>query len=269
MIDLGCEWLHSADRNVLVQVARDLRFTVDEGTPNWGGPRRPQFPEARAGGISRRVRSLLGRAGTAAESGGADRPASDFLPPGGRWNALIQSISTYYNGTELENVSVVDLGRYEDSGVNWTIREGYGAMLAAAAGRICRSLSVAVAHRIDHSGKRVRVETSRGTIETGAVIVTLPTPLIAGGALASSGLAGEDQYGGAPAARSRRQDLLRNHRGFDAPEGHLYGAIDSIETISFDIFPAGGRLVAGFLGAFARRLEHEGVASDGSRRAAS
>ena len=31
-----------------------------------------------------------------------------------RWNALIQTISTYYNGTELENVSVVDLGRYED-----------------------------------------------------------------------------------------------------------------------------------------------------------
>ena len=262
VIDLGCEWLHSADRNVLVQVARDLRFTVDEGTPNWGGHVGRNFPKREQAEYRAASEALWDVLEQAAESGGADRPASDFLPPGGRWNALIQSISTYYNGTELENVSVVDLGRYEDSGVNWTIREGYGAMLAAAG----KDLPVAfgcVAHRIDHSGKRVRVETSRGTIETGAVIVTLPTPLIAGGALACHPALPEKTEAAARLPLGLADKIFFEITGgFDAPEGHLYGAIDSIETISFDIFPRGRPLVAGFLGgAFARRLEHEGVAA--------
>ena len=35
-LDLGCEWLHSADQNPLVAIARDNGFIVDEGEPGWG-----------------------------------------------------------------------------------------------------------------------------------------------------------------------------------------------------------------------------------------
>src|ERR1700691_2834515 len=34
--DVGCEWLHSAERNPWVDVARELGLGIDETLPNWG-----------------------------------------------------------------------------------------------------------------------------------------------------------------------------------------------------------------------------------------
>ena len=35
-LDLGCEWLHCADRNPWTGVARQLGFALDREPPNWG-----------------------------------------------------------------------------------------------------------------------------------------------------------------------------------------------------------------------------------------
>lgn len=262
VIDLGCEWLHSADINPLVQVARECGFTVDEGTPNWGGHVGRNFPKRDQAEYRAASEAFWDALEKAAEDGIADRPASSFLQPNGRWNALIQTISTYYNGTELENVSIVDLGRYEDTGVNWTIREGYGAMLAGAGRNLPVALKCA-AQRIDHSGARVKVETNRGTIEARAVIVSVPTPLIASGALSFHPALPDKRNAAANLPLGLADKIFFEITGgFDGSEGHLYGATDSIETISFDISPRGRPLVAGFLGGeFARRLEREGIAA--------
>ena len=34
--DLGCGWLHSADRNPWVAIARNLGLTIDQTQPGWG-----------------------------------------------------------------------------------------------------------------------------------------------------------------------------------------------------------------------------------------
>src|SRR2546423_9614895 len=34
-MDLGCEWLHSADRNVLAPLAKQLGFAINERRPDW------------------------------------------------------------------------------------------------------------------------------------------------------------------------------------------------------------------------------------------
>src|SRR5205085_8016011 len=34
-MDLGCEWLHSADRNVLAPLAKQLGFGINERRPDW------------------------------------------------------------------------------------------------------------------------------------------------------------------------------------------------------------------------------------------
>src|SRR5258707_8177368 len=33
--DVGCGWLHSADRNSFVPIARQLRFEIDQKRPRW------------------------------------------------------------------------------------------------------------------------------------------------------------------------------------------------------------------------------------------
>src|SRR5260221_14111186 len=47
-----------------------------------------------------------------------DVSAATFLEPLGQWNALINAVSTYANGAELERVSARDGSRYDDSGVD-------------------------------------------------------------------------------------------------------------------------------------------------------
>ena len=66
-----------------------------------------------------------------------DRPGRHFLEPDAQWNGLINAVSTYVNGAELERVSARDFVRYADSGVNWRVVEGYGTTIARMR-RACR-----------------------------------------------------------------------------------------------------------------------------------
>src|SRR5258707_9491846 len=65
-----------------------------------------------------------------------DVSAATFLEPLGPWNALINAVSTYANGAELERVSARDVSRYDDSGVNWRGVEGDGGGVAAPCARL-------------------------------------------------------------------------------------------------------------------------------------
>ncbi len=47
---------------------------------------------------------------------------AEFLEPDCRW----------INGVELDGLSVLDHSRYRDSGVNWRVINGYGALIEAA-----------------------------------------------------------------------------------------------------------------------------------------
>ena len=91
---------------------------------------------------------------------------------------MIDAISTYVNGAELDRVSILDMDAYEDSEINWRVRRGYGALMAAYGAPCPLALNTQVT-LIDHSGPRVRIETSRGTLSAARVIVTVPTNLIA------------------------------------------------------------------------------------------
>ena len=44
---------------------------------------------------------------------------------------MIDAISTYINGCELDRVSILDMDAYEDTNLNWRVRRGYGALMAA------------------------------------------------------------------------------------------------------------------------------------------
>ena len=103
-----------------------------------GGPigRRDCATAAKAQGPrpigSASARRITGRS-TAPRRSPRIRPASSVLVPGGRWNALFDATSTWANAVELEQLSVKDNDRYEDSGINWRLRDGYGRLFEALA----------------------------------------------------------------------------------------------------------------------------------------
>jgi len=165
--DLGCGWLHSADRNSFVKIAEQLNFELDKNLPPWreravGNA----FPQAERDNFIRALDEFYGRAEAAAveaRKNGRDCAASAFLEPGNRWNPMIDAISTYINGAELDTVSILDMDAYEDTNLNWRVRRGYGAMMAAY-GATCPLALNAQVKLIDHSGTSVRIETSQGVL---------------------------------------------------------------------------------------------------------
>src|SRR5260370_2533174 len=175
---LGCGWLHSADKNSFVKSAEQLNFEIDKTLPPWRDRAVGNaFPQAERDDFIRALDEFYDRAEKAAEEArrnGRDRAASALLEPGNRWNPMIDAISTYINGAELDTVSILDMDAYEDTNLNWRVRRGYGALMSAY-GAHCRLALNTQVQRIDHSGAPVRIETSQGGLTANKVIVTVPT----------------------------------------------------------------------------------------------
>jgi len=177
-VDLGCGWLHSADRNPWVAIAEEQKKTIDKTPPPWRRPSLPLgFPPGGQRDFLKNQEEFFARVGERAQQE-PDVAAAELLTPGGQWNNLINAIATYISGVELDRVSARDFDNFDDTGVNWRIVEGYGATIAACGDSLPVKLDCPV-RRIDHSGKRIKIETAVGTIEADQIIVTVPTTVLA------------------------------------------------------------------------------------------
>jgi monoamine oxidase len=259
-IDLGCEWLHSADRNPFVAIARAEGFTIDETLPEWG----PKAVGRRAGaaaqtGAARHLEELFARIGSARAQ--PDRPVSALLPPS-PWSAYASAVCTWIAGVEAEWLSAHDTAAYDDSGVNWRVREGYGALIARTVGRAPVTLSTPV-RAIEALPDGVRVTTAEGTVEAKAAIVTAPTTVLAEDRIAfAPDLPGEvrDALGSVPLGLANKVYLAVEGDPFGVgPDTHLVGAPDRVATGTYHLRPHGRPLAGGYFGGtLARALEKEG-----------
>jgi monoamine oxidase len=260
IFDVGCGWLHSADKNSFVRIAEQLSFEIDKTRPPW----REQsfdtgFPLVERLDFIKALDAFYRRAKQAAKSG-RDSAASTYLEPGNRWNPMIDAISTYANGAELDAVSVLDLAAYEDTGINWRVRRGYGALMTAYGASCPLALNCEVT-LIDHSGKRVRIETSRGTLSAGKVIVTVPTNLIADEAVRFHPAlpAKVDAARGLPLGLADKVMLALDEPETLPKDGNLRGATMRTAMGSFHLRPFGQACIEGYFGGrFARQLEEAG-----------
>lgn len=261
-MDLGCEWLHSADRNVLAPLAEELGFAINRRRPDWTTrlSRSGETSEAEADWIRTREAHYwaIHRAAQLPE----DAPASSVLEPRGRWNALLDATSSWGNAVELEYLSVKDNDRYRDSGVNWRLREGYGRLFDSLAEGLPIALGTAVS-RIDHRGRRIRLATSRGELAAARVIVAVPTAAIAGEEVAFDPPLPEKlaAAAGLPLGLADKLFLRLDERLADvADELFLVGSTQRRETMSYQVQPMGRPRVNCFFGGrFAAQLERDGL----------
>jgi len=83
-VDCGCGWLHSADVNPLVDPIARAGFTIDRTPPAWERQSGNQgFPPQDQRAFAEAYDAFEQRLEAAARTG-VDRPASEFLEPGGR-----------------------------------------------------------------------------------------------------------------------------------------------------------------------------------------
>jgi monoamine oxidase len=260
IFDLGCGWLHSADKNSFVKIGEQLNFEIDRTLPPWRERAFGKaFPQKERDDFIRALDEFYDRAHQAAKKG-RDFPASNYLEPGNRWNPMIDAISTYVNGCELDRVSILDMEDYEDTNFNWRVRRGYGALIAAYGASCPLALSCAVT-RIDHSGKRIRIETSQGTLEADKVIVTVPTNLIADEAIrfVPALPAKINAARGLPLGLADKVTLALDNPDALPKDGNLRGATMRTEMGTYHLRPFGQPCIEGFFGGrFAQTLEDAG-----------
>jgi len=262
--DLGCEWLHSADRNVLVPLAERLGLALDRRRPDWTTrlSRSGESKEAEADWIREREAHYwaIHRAALAPE----DRPASTVLEPGGRWNALFDATSTWANAVELEELSVKDNDRYESTEHNWRVRTGLGSLFVALAEGLPIAFDTAVS-RVAHDGGRIRLATARGTVSAARVIVAVPSSAIAGEHLVFDPKLPEKvaAASGLPLGLANKLFLrLDGTLPGDEDELFLVGSTTRRETMSYQVRPLGRpRINCFFGGRFAAQLERDGIAA--------
>lgn len=258
-LDLGCGWLHSAEHNIWASIAEATGFALDRTPAPWqrqsgdhglSGAEQDAFGAAFAG-FERRIDAE-------AEAGEA-RAASMFLEPACRWNSLINQIFSYISGAALDEIDARDYARYEDTGANWRVRQGYGALIAASAAGLPVAFETP-ARAIDRSGARIRIDTPRGDIEVRAVIVALPTS-----AHRSLTFTPDlpDKREAAEALPLGAAEKL--YFALDQPEefpidGHLFGSIERAEAGAYHLRPMGRPLIEVYYGgALARGLAEAGA----------
>jgi monoamine oxidase len=260
-IDLGCGWLHSADRNLMVAEADALGFEIDRELPPWQKTMvESGFSLAQQSAFRHEQQAFYDRLTDAAQLS-SDYPASHFLQHEQKWSHLIDAVSTYVNGVELDRLSTKDFIAYDDTPVNWRLPRGYGALFAALADGLdihfnCR------ARVIDHSGRDIKIQTTQGTLTAHALIITVPTSILARGDLRFTPALPDHIQ----AANSLPLGLANKiYIAVDQPEdlpinGRLMGWIDRTDKGSYHLRPFGRPVIEGYFGGqYARDLEREGV----------
>ena len=257
-VDLGCGWLHSADKNEWTGIAQVQGREIDKTPPPWArsslGFRLGEQQDYRKAfdEFEERISKLA--------HAGKDVALAAALEPGGRWNGLIGAVVTFISGGEATEVSVLDYENYANTETNWRVVEGYGATITKHGDGVPVAFDSPV-RRIDHSGKRLKIETAKGVITADRAIVTLPTTVLA---------AMENLFSPVLPDKTRSaRDLPlglddKLFIALDRPEefekdSRLFGAKGDSKTAAYHIRPFGRAMIEGFFGgANARELEAAG-----------
>jgi monoamine oxidase len=262
-LDLGCGWLHSADRNPWVKIAHEQGAAIDKSRPPWA--RRVLgigFPAADQQDYRAAIDAFYARLEGVAASDD-DVPAGNFLEPGCRWNGLINAMSTYISGAEWDRVSAKDYDRYHDTGVNWRVVKGYGALISTCGENLPTALDCAV-HAVDHRGKRLRIETAKGVIAADQAIITVPSTLIAAERLMFTPALPEkiEAARGLPLGLADKLFVSLERAEEFEPETRVFGHTDRTATANYHFRPFGRPMIEIYFGGrFAAELEAGGPAA--------
>jgi len=248
-LDLGCAWLHSADRNPWSRIAVAEGFPIDRTPARWG-EQWHNLGFSRADQEAFRAADADWRARAEAYRGGPDRPLSDFVADDAPWRPLIDAISGYANGAPLSRVSLHDWSAYEEAAgeENWRLTDGYGALVAHHARGLPVRLDTPVTH-VDHRGRTILLRTPRGTIETSRIILAVPTPVIADGDIGFNPLIHDKRLAAAALPLGLADKIFLGIAGDDYPlNAHLIGNPRSSFTASYQVGWLGRPLVEAFFG---------------------
>jgi monoamine oxidase len=263
-MDLGCSWLHGALTNVWTRIAEQTAgFTVDRRPAPWDEPDLA-LSQAEHDSYERAIAALHGRIETEALRG-SDGPLSALVPDTSPWRGLLDAVSTYVSGAELDRVSLIDCAHYKPGeGDDWRVVEGYGRLVAHYGREVPVVLNTIVS-TIDHTGAdAIRLETDRGTVSAKTVIVTVSTGVLAAEAIHFRPAlpAKVEAAARLPLGLADKLFLQITRPQLFPLEGYCMGSASTGRTAAYHMRPFDRPLIECFYGGgLARDLEREGPAA--------
>jgi len=260
-IDLGCGWLHSADRNSWVAIAEAAGVPVDRTTAQWRVQYRDLgFPKAEQAEAWQAFAAWMNRL----EHSPPGDCAADALDPQNPWNDYIRTIVGFISGGSLEQLSIADYLAYDEasSDRNWRVPSGYGALIAGSfPSRAALRLSTPVESvALDANG--VTIRTPAGEVRARAAILTVSSAVLAGDSLNLPSQLNPWREAARllPLGRNEKLYLEIAPDAPFAPETHVLGNPRDPLTASYYIRPLGSPLIECFFGGEgARHIEEKGL----------
>ena len=260
-LDLGCGWLHSADRNAWTKIAEGSGVAIDRRTPAWGQQyRNLGFPAQDQRAARAAFEHWIERM---EQTPPATDRASDALLPECVWNGHIAAMTGFISGLTPDRISIADYLAYEHAATdcNWRLPDGYGTLITAAMPADVPYRMSTPVDRITLEADGVRLTTAAGDITARAVLLTVSTTVLAGDTIALPDAL--DPW----RAAARDLPLGRNEKLFLAidgptpfePETQVLGKPGDPASASCYIRPLGWPAIECFLGGDgARQAEAEG-----------
>ena len=178
-VDLGCGWLHSAERNPWAAVAEAAGLTIDRSPARWDRQWRDiGFPPADQAAFG--VAYAAFDAEVERRLAAPDVPLADALPAAGEWAPGIDAIVGYLDGAAAADVSLHDHAAFDAaaSDNNWRVREGLGTAVARAAIGLDVRLNTPVT-AVEAGRDGLRIMTDGGDLDAAVVIITVSTAALA------------------------------------------------------------------------------------------
>ena len=262
-VDLGCGWLHSAERNSWIPIAEAAGLSIDRSKPQWGIQHRDLgFSKGEQLVAHKAFGDWMNRLVHSPPS--SDRVA-DALDPASEWNTYIRTIVGFISGGSLEQLSIADYLAYDEASSenNWRLPSGFGALVAGSfPSGVELSLGTPV-EALALTGHGVTLDTAAGSVRARAVIIGVSTAVLAGDDLK---LPAELEPWRESASRlplGCNEKLFLEIIGDSPflPETQLLGNPRE-RTASYYIRPMGSRVIEGFFGGEgARFVEESGLAA--------
>ena len=175
--DQGCHWLHSASINPFTALAERYGFTYRRGR---GIRRLHNGADWLTGERLDRAGAFIDEAYEAVHAAGAagrDIAAADAIDNASPFAPLFHRSYTSYMASEPERVSTFDSARYHDTGENWPVLDGFGALVVRHGADVPVTLDCP-ATAIDWSGPLLRIATARGTFTARTIVLTPSTDVL-------------------------------------------------------------------------------------------
>lgn len=246
-LDMGCHWLHSGDHNVMAEIAAAQGFDVNRSPAPWQRQSgRQGLSAGEEADFGRTFAAFEKRVDEEAEQN-APVAASAYLEPGTRWAPMMNAVFSYISGAYLDHIDARDYARYEDTGINYRITEGYGALFASIASSLPVRLETEV-NAIECGLRHVSVRTNRGVIEARSVIVTLPTALYDRIQFTPDLPEKRQAAAGLPLGNAEKLHFALEGAEEFPHDGHLFARFDRADIGSYHLRPMGRPMIEVYFG---------------------